>query len=151
MQRGDGNDSYTLNGTWCETQITSVSGAHWMEGQTTRNVCPLRVDGAVFLVKGRTTPVNANHKDERCNLLYIQIYLIFYLIYHIQLPNLNHTENMNPFDSCFTENSNHTYKPYTFRDPYNLNQNNLLGFEGCYNSWLQDLVMNFKQIYPLHS
>lgn len=40
-----------------------------MEGQTVHNVSDLRPNGAIFLVKGRRTSVNANHKDERCSLL----------------------------------------------------------------------------------
>ena len=33
------------------------------------NVSELRMNGAIFLVKGPQAAVNANHKDERCSLL----------------------------------------------------------------------------------
>ena len=51
-----------------------------MEGQTVHNVSDLRVNGAIFLVKGRRAAVNANHKDERCSL-HFEIFHLPHVLY----------------------------------------------------------------------
>ena len=42
------------------------------------NVSDLRVNGAIFLVKGRRAAVNANHKDERCSLLFFLLTVAYF-------------------------------------------------------------------------